>query len=296
MAEPLAQMQDETVSQLVSITNCDAEFARSFLAANDWNLETAVNQMVGGGGDAGLGGAGGMGGMFGGGGGSPGIPPLSAPEEVRAPMPQVRETLIDPAERMPRRAPPPAAPANHPLDAFRDTSGEGNADGEGDASDAASVPREVFGLPKKPKNLAEMYRQPTELTFAGAALHRAPARPRTRCPRAPAPRRHVRGAPRGGARPGPLAPRQHPVTHRVRLAAAQRRHVARRDAYADHRRQARGSVARTGAGACVTHARPMRGAASSSGSSTTTRPRGRPTSGSTSRTTRRCRTSAWSTR
>jgi len=94
-------------------------------------------------------------------------PPLEdAP--VRAPLPQFRDTLIDsdPAQRMPSR-PSHSNAANHPLEAFRDFRSEG-AGAAGSSAGDGPAQAEVFGLTKKPKNLAEIYKAPTELSFVGS--------------------------------------------------------------------------------------------------------------------------------
>ena len=98
-----------------------------------------------------------------------------ASPNVRAPIPQMRDQLIshDPAQRGPRGPPPPTAAEGHALEAFRDfrrESGGAGGSGAGAAAGAAggsSSPDEVFGLAKKPKNLAEIYKAPTDLCFQG---------------------------------------------------------------------------------------------------------------------------------
>jgi len=80
---------------------------------------------------------------------------------VRAPLPQFRDTLIDadPAQRMPQRQPTNAAALP---EAFRDFRSEASA-----GAGSSEGTEEVFGLTKKPKNLAEIYRAPTDLCFMG---------------------------------------------------------------------------------------------------------------------------------
>jgi hypothetical protein len=166
--------QDEMVATFLSLTGGDSqEFARSFLESTGWNVEMAVGMMLDGGGPPP------------GGGGGGGVPPMLSPDgdalmggaspNVRAPIPQMRDQLIshDPAQRGPRGPPPPTAAEGHALEAFRDfrrESGGAGGSGAGAAAGAAggsSSPDEVFGLAKKPKNLAEIYKAPTDLCFQG---------------------------------------------------------------------------------------------------------------------------------
>jgi hypothetical protein len=161
------------------LAGCDAGFARSFLEANGWNLELAVASLYGDGGAGGGGlgaglGSGGPGGGDGGGGINDAGPGAFDQETsgfgledslaVRAPIAQFNDTLIgDPAQALPRRAPTNAA--DHPLEAFRDSRSEGassSAYGDGTSSG------DVFGMPKRPKNLSEIYRPPTEICFIGS--------------------------------------------------------------------------------------------------------------------------------
>lgn len=177
--------EEEATASFMSVAGCDADFARSFLEANSWNLELAVASLYGdgaqvsGGPGGGLGSGGGDsggGGASGGGGGGVADAGLGAfgeetsgfgmedPLAVRAPIAQFNDTLMgDPAQAVPRRAPTNAA--DHPLEAFRDFRSEGavsSGQGEGPSSG------EVFGMPKRPKNLSEIYRPPTELCFVGS--------------------------------------------------------------------------------------------------------------------------------
>ena len=180
------ERQSEAIANFMSIAGCDKEFAMSFLEANAWSLEMAVSNFLepgAGGGMMGGGGGGGGGGAGAGAGGGMGANPAAdfgfEDDEPRAAIAQYRDTLIDPAMRVPQRAPPAASAANHPLEAFRDFRSEGDGDvsmegegaaGEGGASGGAHSGGgggEVFGLAKKPKNLAEIYRAPTELCFVG---------------------------------------------------------------------------------------------------------------------------------
>ena len=140
-----------------SITGCDAEFAASFLAAHNGDLEQAVNAFMG---EA----PGGvppprapatvppeeaadplldrthLGGLIGGGSG----------DDVREALPQYREQLMDPAQRMATSSTP--MPATHHLEAFRDAKND-----QGNATDAKH----------KSKTLADIYRPPTEMCFQG---------------------------------------------------------------------------------------------------------------------------------
>uniref|UniRef100_A0A7S0LD78 UAS domain-containing protein n=1 Tax=Coccolithus braarudii TaxID=221442 RepID=A0A7S0LD78_9EUKA len=106
--------------------------------------------------------------MPGGGGVGPPTSPMAPLEEspLRAPLPQFSDKLIDadPARRMPQR--PAQSAADHPLEAFRDFRREGSSSSAGEGASSAANP-EVFGLAKKPKNLAEIYRAPVELCFMG---------------------------------------------------------------------------------------------------------------------------------
>lgn len=173
------EAQQEKIATFQSIAGCDADFAASFLEAADWSLDNAVANFcepsAAASSASGGGGAGGFSDGFGGAGGG-GANPAGAggftdfggaePEE-RAPIAQFRDTLIDagdPAMRMPQLN-RTASASNHPLEAFRDFRSEGSGAG-GSAGDEPD--REVFGLPKRPKNLAEIYRAPTELCFVGS--------------------------------------------------------------------------------------------------------------------------------
>jgi hypothetical protein len=184
--------QEEATASFMNVASCDAEFARSFLEANDWNLGLAVSSfygegepdggLAGGGGGGGSGGGGGGGGGGGsggggfGGGGNVDTGPadmsqdtsgfgfgMEDPLAVRAPIAQFNDTLMgDPAQAVPRRAPTNAA--DHPLEAFRDFRSEGAASSAGGDSSSG----DVFGMQKRPKNLSEIYRAPTELCFVGS--------------------------------------------------------------------------------------------------------------------------------
>lgn len=178
-------VQEEATTSFMSLAGCDAEFARSFLEASGWNLELAVASLygdgatgsgLGGGLGSGGGGSGGGGDANGGGGdgGSTDAGPgafnhdtsgfgMEDPLAVRAPIAQFNDTLMgDPAQAVPRRGPTNAA--DHPLEAFRDFRSEGAlSSGHGDTSSG-----DVFGMPKRPKNLSEIYRPPTELCFVGS--------------------------------------------------------------------------------------------------------------------------------
>ena len=163
------------VEQFMAIASCDREFAASFLEANAWSLESAVNNfMEPGAASAALPAA--MGGASPAGASSLGDNPAMGgaafdalggafmDEEPRAPIAQFRDTLIgqDPAQR----APPAKAASNHPLEAFRSAAG-GSGAAESSESGGSSGTKEVFGLPKRPRNLAEIYAAPTELCFTG---------------------------------------------------------------------------------------------------------------------------------
>ena len=120
----------------------------------------------------------------------------------------------------------------------------------------SAVPRLTVCRRRPPRATRSRRSATSGASSGGAGRHVAPARPRA-SPAATRPRRglrageeaeepggdlparrpllprHLRGAARRGARAGAVAPRQHPVAHRVRLAAAQRRHVDRRRLRAD---------------------------------------------------------------
>ena len=168
----------EKVSTFQSFAGCDADFATSFLEASAWNIDLALSNLFGGGGGdvpmppasgsrVGADGTGGAGGMT-----NPAAADLSQiwggdfqEDEPRTALPQFRDTLIsvDPAERMPQRQ--TSVASNHPLEAFRDFRKEGAG---GASRSAAAQEPEVFGLSKRPKNLAEIYKAPTELCFLGS--------------------------------------------------------------------------------------------------------------------------------
>ena len=167
--------QAEKLAMFKAVSGTDDDgFAFSFLEAHDWNVETAVNSLMGGGAAA-------AGGSPSGGaaaaGGSPSVPldgtpssmlPGMLPDEPtdpllgRAPMSQYKDTLMDPAQRMPST---PAAPVTHRLEAFRDSKTDSvEARGEDARHD-----------PRRPKTLADIYRRPAEMCFNGkAAAHPVP--------------------------------------------------------------------------------------------------------------------------
>ena len=161
----------EKIQTFQAIAGCDEEFALSFLEANGWNLEAAVSNFCDPSAASTAPGAGG--GSSNGNMSNPAAAELGGfsdfQEEERAPMAQFRDTLIDvdPAQRVPQRA-PAAAAMNHPLEAFRDFRSEGSAGESGSVAGEESKSSEVFGLAKKPKNLAEIYRAPTELCYVGS--------------------------------------------------------------------------------------------------------------------------------
>ncbi|KAL1524512.1 hypothetical protein AB1Y20_019405 [Prymnesium parvum] len=151
--------QEEMKATFASIAACDLEFAESWLEANGWNLEVAVSKFMGnsGGFDAEP---------------SASMNPVQMdaqstatgfPEEdTRSPVPQFRDRLIDPALHVPQSM--QRAPRVHPQEAFRDFKKESSGNGQETAAPA------VFGLTKRPKNLAEMYAPPIELCFAGSFM------------------------------------------------------------------------------------------------------------------------------
>ena len=141
--------QAEKLAMFKAVSGTDDDgFATSFLEAHGWNVETAVNSLMGGGAAAAD---------------SVGRWSAAAPEPMpeeptdplldRAPMNQYRDTLMDPAQRMPTT---PAAPVTHRLEAFRDAKTD-SAEGRGD----------VKNDPHRPKTLADIYRPPTEICFKG---------------------------------------------------------------------------------------------------------------------------------
>ncbi|KAL3892850.1 MAG: hypothetical protein SGPRY_014723 [Prymnesium sp.] len=152
---------DELIATFSSIAGCDSEFAASWLEASAWNLDVAVSTFMDNSGSSGSAPAN----STEGGGLNPvqldsfgaGMLPM---QEERAPVPQFRDTLIDPALHTPQRM--PQFPRVHPQEAFRDFTKE-----VGSAPADQARGQEVFGLMKRPKNLAEIYAAPTELCFVG---------------------------------------------------------------------------------------------------------------------------------
>jgi len=153
--------QAEKLAMFKAVSGTDDDgFAISFLEAHDWNVETAVNSLMGGGAAA----AGGSSAMEGA--AAPesdeamaarlGMPDESTdPLLDRAPMSQYKDTLMDPAQRMP---PTPAAQVTHRLEAFRDAKTDAvEARGEDAKHD-----------PRRPKTLADIYRRPAEICFNGS--------------------------------------------------------------------------------------------------------------------------------
>ena len=155
--------QDEKLATFKAIAGTEDDgFAFSFLDAHGWNVELAVNSLMGGGGAGGVGGGGGgvAGGGFGGGGGGG-----FDDDNVREALPQYREQLMDPALR------PAAAegPQHHPLEAFRDFKAERRASDAGERGDDDDEDDdEVVYKSKRPRNLAEIYRPPAEMMFKGS--------------------------------------------------------------------------------------------------------------------------------
>ena len=113
--------QLDSLATFQAIAGCDSDFAASFLEANGWHLESAVNNFCD------PGGMGGTGIATSGVGSKPlgGNPALSGDfafeeGEPRAKIEQYRDTLIDvdPAQRTPSRV---EAVQSHPLEAFRES-------------------------------------------------------------------------------------------------------------------------------------------------------------------------------
>ena len=165
--------EDEKLALFKGVAGTDDDgFATSFLEAHEWNVERAVNSFMGGGGAGAGGGGGGGNGSGGDGGGGMSDAEMAAamaaeapmdPQE-RAPLPQFREQLMDPAaHHMPAVShEQQSSSASSALEAFRDFRAEGQmGDGDGDNG-------ERFGQRKRPRNLAELYRQPTEMCFKGS--------------------------------------------------------------------------------------------------------------------------------
>ena len=154
------------IDSFKQIVGCDNDdFAASFLKNHSNNLEAAVQAFYGN--DSGMPST-----MAEASVGASASPSASVFDDARerAPLPQFRDTLIDinPGQQQRRRTLQTNA-ATHPLEAFRDFRTEAtsvaSADDGINASDGA---REMFGLTKKPKNLAELYRAPTEICFVGS--------------------------------------------------------------------------------------------------------------------------------
>ena len=140
--------RDEMTTMFTSVAPCDVQAAIFHLEASGWNLDAAISNFMEGDSqpNAALPGNSDVGGGM-------------MPPEERAPIPQFRDTLIDPALHVPQRMTQPQT--HHPLEAFRDFQSEGVAAG------TSKKESEVFGLTKRPKNLAEIYKAPTDLCFVG---------------------------------------------------------------------------------------------------------------------------------
>ena len=137
--------QAEKLAMFKSVAGTDDDgFALPFLEAHGWNVEAAVNSLMGGG-PSPSGGAGSSAAA------AP-PPPQEAADPLldRAPMNQYRDTLVDPAQRMPTT---PAPPVTHHLEAFRDAKTDAETRDDTDST--------------KPKTLADIYRPPTEMCFQG---------------------------------------------------------------------------------------------------------------------------------
>lgn len=153
----------EKVDSFASIAGCDREFAASFLEANGWDLESAVNNFMEPGAAASATTANHTSGL----GNNPAMGSETYSDAPRAPIAQFRDKLInhDPAHRIPK---PATSAQNHPLEAFRDVRRD-DPGGDSELSLSAGIAegKEVFGLPKRPRNLAEIYAAPTDLCFTG---------------------------------------------------------------------------------------------------------------------------------
>ena len=156
--------EDEKLATFKAIAGTDDDgFATSFLEAHDWNVETAVNSFIGGGGGGGGSGGGGGGGMSDADMAAAMAAEAPDPQE-RAPLPQFVEQLMDPgAHHLPAVShEQQSSSVSAALEAFQNSKAEGQSgSGDGDNGDG-------FGQRKRPRNLAEIYRQPTELCFKGS--------------------------------------------------------------------------------------------------------------------------------
>jgi len=148
----------EKLAMFMSIAGCDDATAIQFLESCNWDLDRSINNYLAVSGDLGA-----MGGGDGGGGGG-NAPPLEdfmEEEEVRAPIPQRVDRIVE----HPRIVGSALHGAHdrgesevRAREAFRDFEQETTVVGDGDGSDRA----------KKPKNLADIYRPPLELCFNGS--------------------------------------------------------------------------------------------------------------------------------
>tara|TARA_B100000524_G_scaffold310709_1_gene187069 strand:+ start:728 stop:1339 length:612 start_codon:yes stop_codon:yes gene_type:complete len=149
------------IDSFKQIVGCDDEFASSFLENHSNNLEAAVQAFYGNdnapSADVSAGAT-----------ASPSAS-IFEDERERAPLPQFRDKLIDVSSgHWQQRHPYQTNPANHSLEAFRNFSTEAaSSTGAEGGADASEEPKQVFGLTRKPRNLAELYRAPADISFTG---------------------------------------------------------------------------------------------------------------------------------
>jgi len=153
-------MQDHEalVSSFQEITNCsDPTFAASFLEGHGWDLESSVSAFI-------LGESASSGPM------GNGTTTVGSSEDVRAPIPAMRDTLLDPrasfggdglAPPRPDRGPPRSI-----FEAFRDFMREGNILKHQERMESF-IRRHPLAERKKLQTLADIFRPPFDLLFPG---------------------------------------------------------------------------------------------------------------------------------
>lgn len=155
--------QAEKVSTFMAVAGCDSDYAVTFLDANGWDIDRAINMFLAEGGVGEQGGA------------DPQLPGAGlegAEEEVRAPIPQKMDKLVQDmfdhphaaGPRAARRAPAgPFGPEGQQDEAFRSFEEEERSMQRMGEDDLDALDEQ----PKKPRNLADIYRPPYEIIFDG---------------------------------------------------------------------------------------------------------------------------------
>lgn len=169
----------EKVATFLAVAGCDDAVALSYLEANNWDLDRAINTFLAAGDAAAVPAA--AGGV-----GNAATDDMDAAtaraiaelddsmmagdmeEVVRAPIPQRVHKLVDVPSHHAANVQPipgavpglPSGPVVHKQEAFRDFEQEAN-----DLQERASAAEDPVDRAKKPKNLADIYRAPTELCF-----------------------------------------------------------------------------------------------------------------------------------